>query len=109
MQHIHHFRVGAVVGFVYFQHLLVLLACARLVKHAQHLFKPIVHPPAQQRNLHYYAVMRQTLHKLTVNAAYLAPVIITHLVAHIHHRLVYVAHTMPQQIHGHHWIGIAFL
>ena len=62
----------------------------------------------QQRYLHNDAVMCKTFNKLVGHPApYFAAHIVVHLMVYIHHRLFYVAHTMPQQIHCHHRQGKA--
>ena len=79
----------------------------RLVEHAQHTFKTVVHLTAQQRYLHDDAVVYQAVDKRVRQALdNLRTVVVERLVADIEHRHLNVAHTMAQQIYRHHRYGM---
>ena len=80
----------------------------RLVEHAQHTLKTVVHLTAQQRYLHDDAVVYQAVYKRVGQAFdHLRTVVVERLVTDIEHRLLDVAHTVAQQIYRHHRYGMA--
>ena len=106
----HHFGVILIQVLLKVHHLLVFGEPLRLVKHAEHLVEMIVYLAMEQGNLHYNAVVDKTVDKrVFVAIGHLVAIVVHGFVAHINHRLVDVANTMPQQINGNHRNGVALV
>ena len=109
MQHIHHVVVIGILVLIYLKHLLGIALNLCLVKHAEHLLKPVVHVAMQKRYLHNDAVVGKTLHeRLFMAVDYDVSVIVEHVMIDIHYRLLDVAHLVAEQIYSNHGVGKAF-
>ena len=85
------------------QIVLALVAHTLLVEDAQHLVQTIVDPAMQARNLNDDAVVVQTVYEMVGNAMLDGFVVVVEsLMAHIYHRLLYIAHGVAKQIDRHH-------
>ena len=90
------------------QIVLALVAHTLLVEDAQHLVQTIVDPAMQARNLNDDAVVVQTVYEMVGNAMLDGFVVVVEsLMAHIYHRLLYIAHGVAKQVDRHHREGMA--
>ena len=102
-----HLRVVGIAGVVDVQDTVVLAVLLRLVEDAQQLFKPVVYTAVQQGNLYDDAAVGQALHKGVRHAlGHEAVVIVRGMVVDVEHGLLDVAHTVSQQVDGHHGHGM---
>ena len=109
MEHIHHVGIILIFVLVDVEHLFVLHIFPRLVEYAEHLFKAVVHAPLQSWYLHDYAVVCKALHeRLLLSVLDHLSVVVVYIMVYVYHRLLNVAHTMPEQIDSHHGVGKAF-
>ena len=99
-----HVIIGIGVGcIVESQTVLVRLADTALVEDAEHLLKPVVHLTAKPGYLHDNAVVVQAVDEPVGNAPHdRFVVVVVHLLADIYHGVLNLAHTVSQQVHGHH-------
>ena len=109
MQHIQHLIVISIFVFVYGEHLLRITLNLRLVEHAEHPLKSVVHIATQSRNLHNNAVVGKTLHKgLLIALGYGIAVIVVNVMIDVHDWIFDIAHLVTKQIDSHHGIGKTF-
>ena len=105
---IHHFGVVFIVVHIETDNLLIARIPLRLVEYAQHLVEPIVYLAVQERYLHDYAVVDQTVDEGVLHSVFHHPaVVVVCVMRYIDHILVDIPHTMTQQIYGYHRHGIS--
>ena len=90
------------------QHLLVVALLMGLVEYTQHTIQSVARPHTETGYLNNDAIVRQTIYKrIGQSLCHHTTVIVVRLAAHIQHRLLDVAHLMPQQVYRHHGNGVS--
>ena len=103
MKNVLHLNVASIDILINLQHLSIETILIGLIEYAQHLNESIVNATMKQWYLHNYSIMNKALHKrIGDSLCHLLSIIVVVAVVHLEHRLVNVAHTMPEQIDGNH-------
>ena len=103
-----HLQVTHIFVLIDIEHLMIVFVFLLLVKYTQYLCQTVVYPSMQERNLYDYAVVCKAFHKRVGHAVcHLIAVIVIRFVTHVKYRLLDVAHTVTEQIHGNHRYGIS--
>ena len=102
--------VLVVSAFVEQERVLVLFVGLCLIEHGEYLVETVVDLAMQPRHLYNDAVVRQTADEGVGQAmGHDVAVVVLRFVLHIEHRLLNVAHLMPQNIYRHHRQAVAFV
>ena len=82
----------------------------RLVKHAQHLVKPVVDLSVKAWYLHNDAFVGKAVDEgVGQSFCHTVLVVVVCFVAHVHYGFLHIAYFVPKYIDGYHWYGIPLL
>ena len=103
MENVLHVSIILIVGFVKLHNLPVVFFLVGLVKHAEHLFQPVIDLSVQKRNLDNDAVMDEAVNKRVREALrHLMAFIVVGFMVDIEYGHVNLSYSMPKDIHRHH-------